>query len=273
MQNVLYFLFRYGYVLVFIFLEVFCFNLVVRYNPHQNSLFLKSSNYLSGWMLDKYESLSQYIGLTKVASSLAEENARLRTQLPNFKHISSNRVDTAVDSTTRQQYELIAAKVIGNNITGLDNYVTINEGLDKGIRKGMGIIQDNGVVGIVTDVNQKFARAVSMLNRDCKISVAVAKNNFFGTLYWPGGDPRFAKLGDIPKHATLNVGDQLITSGYSAIFPRGVVVGHITDFSVNGGSNFYDINVRLSNDLSRVNYVFVIRNLFSLEQLELQEEN
>ena len=220
--------------------------------------------------MDKYQSVTQYFGLTKVAEELASENARLLERNMNIQNRSEKPSTFITDTVHHEQFELVAAKVINNSITGLDNFVTLNKGQADGIRKGMGIVQDDGLVGIVTDVNDKFSRGVSLLHRDCRISAALSRNHFFGTLYWPGGDPRMVRLGDVPKHAELKIGDQIITSGYSFIFPQGLPLGKIVDFSLSDGSNFYEIDVELSNDLSKIDYVYVIRNLLKGEQIQLQ---
>ena len=273
MQNLLYFLFKYGYVLLFLALEIFCLNLVVKFNPHQNTIFLKSSNYVSGRILERYQSITQYFGLSRVALELADENARL---LNNKIGSTSERLPGPTlqrDTLQKQQFELVAARVINNSITGLDNFLTIDKGTADGIQKGMGIIVEEGVIGIITDVNRHFARALSILNRDCRISATLQRNHFFGSAHWEGGDPRMAKLGDIPKHADLQKGDQVITSGYGSIFPGGVPVGEIVDFNISDGSNFYEIDLKLSSDLSRLNYVYVVKNLLKGDQLELEQES
>ena len=270
MQSILYFLLRYGYVLLFILLQIVSINLVVRFNPHQNVIFLRSSSQISGWVLSCYDATVQFFNLSKVATNLAEENAKLRAETATFQEIYRP-VLGHVDSNSTQKYELIAAKVINNSISSLDNYFTLNVGAKDGIEKGMGVIQAEGVMGVIIDVSNQYARGISLLHRDAKISVAVERNHFFGTLSWPGGNPKFAKLADVPKHADLIEGDILITSGYSAMFPQGIRVGEISKFSLQEGSNFYDIDVKLTNDLSTAHYVYVVKNLSAKEQQELEQ--
>ncbi len=273
MQNLLYFLFKYGYVLIFLSLEVLCLNLVVRFNDHQNQIFLKSSNYVSGWVLERYHSVTQYFGLTRVAADLAAENAELLNKRINHTNHTRTEMITNRDTVHNQQFELVAARVINNSITSLDNHLTIDKGLEDGIEKGMGIITMDGVVGIITDANRHFASALSLLNRHCRISASIERNHFFGSLYWEGGDPRLARMGYIPKHADLKMGDRIVTSGYGAIFPKGLPIGEIVDFNLSDGSNFYEIDVKLSIDLSQLNYVYVVRNLLKGDQLGIQSDN
>ncbi|MCB0667806.1 MAG: rod shape-determining protein MreC [Saprospiraceae bacterium] len=272
MQNILFFLYRYGYVLLFLLLQVFCVNLVVRFNPYQKDIFIKSSGAVSGWLLDKYDGVVQFFNLSNVAEDLAEENARLRTQALTFQEIYGP-ASSHSDSNRTQQYTMIAAKVINNSIAKLDNYFTLNVGARDGIESGLGVIQTDGIMGVITDVSNRYSRGISLLHRDLKISVSIQRNNFFGTLSWTGGDPKKAKLGDIPKHADLAPGDVIVTSGFSALFPQGITVGKITNFELKQGSNFYDIDVELTNDLSQAHYVYVIKNLHAREQIELESQN
>lgn len=272
MQNILYFIYRYGYVLVFVGLEFLCLNLIVNFNPHQHEIFVTSSNTVTGWFLDRYNSVSQFFGLANVANELAKENAELRSQASTYHQIYGP-ISTHLDSNATQQYELVAARVINNAISGLDNFFTLDVGTKDGIQKGMGVIQTNGVMGVITHVSNRYARGISILNRDSKISVAIQRNHFFGTLVWDGGDPKSAKLVDIPKHADLVEGDVIVTSGYSSKFPQGIEVGKIVSFELRQGSNFYDIELDLTNDIAKAHYVYVVRNMYASEQVIIEATN
>lgn len=269
MQNILFFLYRYGYVLLFVLLQLFCFSLIIRFNPHQNTIFIRSSGMVSGWILEKYDNVTQFLNLSEVAQDLSRDNAALRTQALTFQEVYGP-ASTHIDSNLTQQYTLISARVINNSIASVDNYFTLNIGQGDGIEKGMGVIQTNGVMGVITDVSHRYSRGISLLHRDAKISVAIQRNHFFGTLSWMGGDPKMARLSDVPKHADLLVGDLIVTSGFSALFPKGITVGKIASFDLKQGSNFYTIDVELSNDLSQAHYVYVVKNLFGKEQLDLE---
>jgi rod shape-determining protein MreC len=270
MQNLLYFLIRYGFVLLFLFLELLCFNLIIRFNPYQNSIFVRSSNAITGWINDKYTTSVDYFRLARTTEELAAENADLKKKLDLFQERKFHQTSHNQDTIYQQQYTLISAKVINNSIRNLDNYLTIDRGTQDGIRKGMGVISKEGVVGMIIDVNKKYSRIISVLNRNTRISTTVKKSQFFGSLYWEGPNPTRAKLGEIAKHAELTVGDKLATSGYSTIFPENIPVGEITDFRLEDGSNFYDIDVKLDMDLSRLRFVYVVDNLFKGDQIEVE---
>jgi len=272
MAGIVYFILRYGHILLFLFLELISLNLIIRFNPYQRNLFIQTSNSVAGWVYSKYDGLIQYLELKQLVESAVNENAQLREQLPVFKTGGEGEVTFIEDSSHTQQYYLVPAKVVNNSINSFNNYITLNRGSLHGVEKGMGVITDQGVVGIVTNTSDEFARVISFLNRNIRISAALKRNGFFGSLVWEGTDPWKARLVDVPKHADLEVGDTIITSGYSSIFPKGLMTGIISEFDVQEGTNFYNIEVRLTHDMSRIDYVYVVNNLKRGEQLTLEGE-
>jgi len=273
MQNLVYFLLRYGHILLFIGLELTALSMVVRYNDTQQNTFHTASTDVTAWVNDRFSSITGYFGLAKVSRELARENAELRKKLPNFQVSTNTSTREVDDSTHNQKYDLIEAKVISNSIASLDNYITLNKGSDEGITKGMGVMTENGIVGIVTSSSRHYAQVISLLNRSFRASVKVKDSNFFGYLEWTGGNPLVARMRDVPKHATISEGDVVVSSGYSALFPEDIIVGKISQVDITSGSNFYDIDVELTEDLSSLQYVYVIKNLHRSEELHLKPGN
>ena len=265
MQNLLQFLFKNGAFFIFLILESFCIFLIVKTNQHQRSIFLNSSQIFSNKLNQKFDAFLDYWQLNQFADSLALENARLKTALYNNRRSS---IPTSPGDSTG--YEIIVAKVINNSVVQSNNYITIDKGSAHGLQKGMGVTSADGLVGIITDCSKQYSRVISLLNRDTKISASIRRNNYFGTLSWHGFNPRMMRLGAIPKHADLQVGDTVQTSGYSSIFPPEIMVGRIDTFWLDRGSNFHTIKVQLKNDLSKLDYVTVIRNTARAEQQSLE---
>jgi rod shape-determining protein MreC len=147
----------------------------------------------------------------------------------------------------------------------------LNKGAAEGISRDMAVISPKGVVGIVRDVSANFCSVISVLHKDSKISAKIKKNNYVGTLVWKGMDYRTAHLQDIPTHVKLSLGDTVITSGYSHIFPEGVMIGTIKNFNILEGENFYTIKLTFSEDYNSLDHVYIINNLMKNEQEELEE--
>ena len=176
------------------------------------------------------------------------------------------------DSSVQRGYEFIPAKIINNSVDRPNNYITLNRGAKHGIQKNTGIIGEGGLAGIVRKVSKNYAVAMSMLHRDVKISAQLKRNKYFGSLVWEGYNPQLMTLKAIPKHANTEVGDTIVTSGYSSIFPANEMIGVIDTLWVAQGDNFQTIKVRLSNDLNREEYVYVVKHLMREERIQLEEE-
>ena len=133
-----------------------------------------------------------------------------------------------------------------------------------------GIIAAGGIVGVVIDVSESYAVGLSVLNRRWSISAKLKNTGYFGSLYWGGSNYREASLMEIPFHVNVEQGDSVVTSGYSSVFPEGIMIGTIQSFDKAEGENYYNIQVKLSTDFKSLSHVEVIRNLNRKEIEELE---
>ncbi len=267
---------RFGGFFFFVLLEVICFVLIVRFNKNQRDIYLNSSNLFAGYVNKKYDQWSDYFHLTLVADSLARENARLLEELSN-KEISvviaaDDTVHSQRDTILKSSFQLIPAKVINNSISKNHNFLTIDKGKLDNLEPHLGVVTDKGVVGIVRNVSPNYARVMSVLHRQMHISAALKNQKYFGSLVWKNNDPTRVTLEEIPKHAQPAVGDTVVTSGYSSIFPPGIFVGTVENYRVEPGNNAYTITVKLGEDIGKIQYVYVVRNL-NVHQIKMLEED
>ncbi|OYZ48751.1 MAG: rod shape-determining protein MreC, partial [Sphingobacteriales bacterium 24-40-4] len=176
------------------------------------------------------------------------------------------------DSVLKQQYTYTVARVINNSVHQKNNYLTINRGSKHGIKKGMGVIASSGVVGIILNVSENFSTVRSLLHTETKISASVDGN--IGSLVWGEGnyDSRFALLKDIQSHLTIKKGARVITSEFS-LFPPGTNIGSVSESDTRDGNSALNIKVKLDTDFAKLQYVYVIINLLSEEQLNLEAQN
>lgn len=270
MRNLIFFIYKYYVFFLFFSLEVFAFVVIFRFNNYQKASFV---NYTVGVTSSFYTAVSntqEYFNLRHVNDSLQIENARLRSQLLT-SYYKNNFTPTQINDTVyKQQYEYIPAQVVSNSVTKRNNYITLNKGSLHGIAPEMGVISDNGIVGIVMSVSPHYCTVLSLLNNNCKISAKIEKNGAFGSLVWEGDDPKYAALRDVNKHVPLMTNDQIITSNFSTIFPEGIPIGKIYAHSLDAGDNFHTIKVELNTDFATVSTVYVIRNLLKQEQQTLE---
>lgn len=238
-------------------------------NSYQRSAYVTTSNYVVGTIYSGYSQLTDYLKLGITNRQLAEENALLRQlDTANYydQHFHWNKED---DSLLIQQYEYLPARVINNSVNRINNYLTLDKGSLHGIRPYMAVACGSGVVGIVKDVSPHFSTVSSLLHSDTRISSKIKSNDYFGTTVWSGNSPVIGQLRDIPSHAKVKVGDTIITSTFSGIFPRGIVIGKILELG-NSGDSFKDIKIKFSTDFQNLSYVYVIRNILKEERDSLE---
>lgn len=267
MQNLLLLFTKHGATVIFVVLEVICFYLVINYNRHQSDIFVHSSNVFSGKLFNENKRVREYLSLRDVNDSLSFELSKLRTRLLLLEGYGKQK---NIDSLGN--LNVISGKVINQTINLFNNYITINKGSEDGVKEGMGVIGNNGVVGIVTSTSSNYATILSTLNTISGVSAKVKNQNHFGILIWdPGSDYNIFKLEAIPKHATLAVGDSILTSGFSTVFPPNIFIGKIKSFDFKKGNSNYNIEVRTDINLTNLEYVYLVENEDAEEIKSLEE--
>ncbi|MBQ2520549.1 MAG: rod shape-determining protein MreC [Paludibacteraceae bacterium] len=257
MQNLLKILLRYSNFLVFIVLEVAAFLLIGFNNPYPHSSLLSTANDAVAWQHETVSEINGYFSLRHQNELLAQENAALRNEL------------SAIDSTEHgAALHYTSAKVVQMTTDELHNYLTINRGSKDGIRRGQGVRNGDGVVGIVRTVGRNYSVVLPIINTRTNLSCRFAKNDYIGTLQWDGKDSRFAMLTDVAAHMVVNQGDTIITSGLSPVFPEGIPVGIVENSVLKEGDSYHTIRVRLYTNFKRLKYVEVIQNA---DQNELED--
>ena len=223
--------------------------------------------------------ITSYFNLKKINRSLEENNARLENEVLNLKHQLAELQTLRSDSLTfsqdqSQRYDYISATVINNNVRHPKNYFSINRGSKDGIKVGQGVVDHNGIVGIVNVTGNHTARIISLLNESQRFSVKLKNTDFIGSLAWKGGDPTIAYMEEVPRHTKYNVGDTVVTSGFSLSFPADIPVGTIMNRIKGKDDNFFILKIRLTPDFKTLNTVRVIKDNFkesldSLSQFDL----
>lgn len=274
MRNLLEFLAKYNHWFVFLILEVVSMVLLFQYNSYQGSAWFSSANAVTGKLYEWDANVETFFSLTKVNQELTQRNAYLEQEV---QKLSDSLVSVTKDSSIyhRDQfallrnYRLIPAKVVANSVDKPGNLMTIDKGSADGIHKDMGVISGTGVVGIVYLVAEHYAIVIPVLNTKSNISCMIQNRGYFGYLRWKGGVSDLAYLEEVPRHAHFKLGDYVVTSGYSAVFPPGVRVGRILHVfnSVDGLS--YRVQLRLSTDFARLRDVCVIDDAAMKERLEI----
>ena len=273
MSSLLQFFVRFSSFFIFLLLETISFFFIIREHAFQNAGFINSSNEAVGRIYESYNNSKEYLYLRTINDSLRDENARLRAgQFASFRDEKFS-VDANCNPDFSQIYTFLSAKVINKTIDKTNNYITINRGSKQGIEKDMGVITDQGIVGIVKDVSEHFSVVMTILHKDSKISVKIGNSSYTGSLVWQGKDPRVAQILNVPNHVKASVGDTVFTTGYSSIFPENIMVGRIKEARVPSGSNFYEMSITLSTNFEALPYVYIVNYMMKKEQSQLEKAN
>ena len=277
MRNLLNFFLKYNYWFLFILLEVISFALLFRFNNYQGSAFFTSSNQVVGMAYEAANNVTGYFHLKSINDDLVQKNVELELQMECLR---SALMELTSDSTGLERmksdalkgYDIYRANVINNSLTHVDNYITLDKGENDGIRSEMGVINGSGVVGIVYHTSSNYSVVIPILNSKSSISCKIKRSDYFGFLKWDGGSSEYATVKDMPRHSLFSLGDTIVTSGHSAVFPGGIPIGTVEDMSDSHDGLSYLLKVKLFTDFGRLNDVRVIAQKGQEEQLELEQK-
>jgi rod shape-determining protein MreC len=280
MQQLVEFIARNRFFLVFVLLQVFCFSLIVNSNSYWNVNYFNSANQLASNVLATTNSAREFIHLQDVNTDLANENRLLRQLLVKYQQedLSKSPIGYKPDSTFAARYRFVTiAKVIMNSTKNSNNYFTINKGTADGIKEGMGVIAPTGIVGKVRFCNDNFSIITSVLHNDNMISAKLTRSGETGTIKWNTNDPSLVVLKDISKNTKVVKGDTVVTSDFNVVFPAGVNIGRVKRIEMSSNLADYDIIVELGTNFRKISYVYLVDNkLLNQQQIldkKLEEEN
>jgi rod shape-determining protein MreC len=270
MRNLLNFLARYNQLIIFLILEGIAIYLLSTRNTYHNSRVVRGVQGITNGVEEKINNTRSYFHLREINQALALENVLIKNKIEHLVTKDNFLFSSVSDTIFQQQYVHTSAMVIDNSVNSQKNFFTLNKGKKQGLTVDMAVTSGEGVAGVIVGCSDNYSVAMSMLNLDFRLSARIKSNGYFGSLSWDGRDYRHAVLSEIPQHVTFGVGDTVETTGYSAIFPEGIIIGTVSDLEKSGG-DFYRIKIALITDFKKLHFVNVIGNLRKKEQLELQK--
>ena len=271
MRSLLSFLLRFKTLILFLILEAVALVMISSsFNYHQTALYGVART-VSGYVSSRTEKARMYLRLRHVNEMLINENLALRRELESLRRTPGQGFTTVADSASGISYSYMTARVVNNSVSRQKNFMTLDRGSRHGVTTGMGVLSPDGVAGVVVGVSPNFSVAMSLLNTDFRLSARIARNDYFGSLAWDGTNHRYAQLSEIPHHVTVNEGDTIVTSGYSSIFPPGMMIGTLTGDQKRGG-DFITLKVALAADFKRLTTVYLIGNISLTERTGLEKE-
>ncbi|MBK9271101.1 MAG: rod shape-determining protein MreC [Saprospiraceae bacterium] len=267
---------RNGSFILFLILQLLCFFWVVKYNQKQSQIFFYSLQVAAQATNARVKDIVSYFSLKDKMKELKEENANLLKDLKNIQEFlkKDSLAQHFKDSSVLKQnnhFNIISAAVVNNSISRKNNYLTIDKGSLDGVNPGMGVISSKGVAGIVMDTGIHYSIVMSLLHSNSRLSAKLKRSGFFGTLVWRDFDPRYVYLEEIQKYADVQVGDTVVTSGHSIIFPEGIPIGDVILFGVEPGAFTYTMKVRLFQSFSSLKSVYLIDHKYNKEKQSLEK--
>ncbi len=276
MHNLTEFLAKHNHWFVFLVLEVVSMVLLFRYNSYQGSVWFSSANAVTGKVYEWDSAVESYFSLSSVNSQLTQRNVLLEQQVralnDSIAHLTHSQ-ETAVERLARmtpfQGCKLLPAQVVTNTVNRYNNLITIDKGAADGVKRDMGVVCGMGVVGIVYLVSEHYSIVIPVLNGHSNISCTIQGRGYFGYLRWRGGSSQLAYLEDVPRHAHFKLGDYVVTSGYSSVFPSGVMVGKVLHVFNSADGLSYRVQVKLSTDFARLRDVCLVDDSALQERIDL----
>ena len=224
----------------------------ITHKTHQ--LFSHYINYISSTV-----SLYTYIiQVKKNNQALREENRRLKIQLMQMKEIriENNRLNKLLRFAQQEDFTLLPAKVIAMDPFPNYRLLTIDKGAKNGLKKNMGALVEEGVIGYVFRVHKETAQVLLLSDSSAVLPVTVQRSRVHGLI--EGYDERFLKLKYIRNEDDIQVNDQITTSEIDSSFPPGLPVGTVSKIHKEQYGLNQDVDVRLAAGLSQIEELFII---------------
>lgn len=269
MNTLIRFIVRYQFFLLFLVLEVVSFWMLGKHTFYQSSKFEDAYRVANGYASQYISNTTSYLSLKAVNENLARENLDLKNRVAILNTNYEALRDLHYDTLVSPKHNFTLARVVNNSVNKQYNYITLNVGAKNGISKEMGVTTSQGIVGVVVGVSDHFCTVISLLNIDLKISAKLKSTDHFGSMFWNGKNYREVVLTDIPQHVNINLGDTIVTSGYSSIFPADIELGTVSEID-SKDANFQSLTVKLFLDFKQLNTVWVVAHRFEKEQNELE---
>jgi rod shape-determining protein MreC len=271
MQQLFVYIFKNSTRLLFLLLLVVSLVLTIQSHSFHRSQVISSANFVTGGVYERINSVNEYLNLKTENEGLANENARLKSLLFNFKD-TTKVIDKELLSSFGN-YKVFQSKIINNTYNVHENFLTINSGSLNGIQPDMGVMNSKGIIGIVEHTSKNYATVISVLNVKSQINAKIKKTSHFGTLTWNGKNTGFVQLIDVPRLATVKKGDTIVTGAQSIIFPENINIGTIHKIYTDNKTNYFTIDVKLFNDMTSLGHVYIIENKDRKEVLQLEAQN
>jgi rod shape-determining protein MreC len=270
MRNLIAFFKRFQVFMMFVVLQVLAMYIYFTFMSFPKTQIITSANIINGNILLAKNDVAKLLNLSRTNTKLQKENALLREEHPKSMIKISRELIKIDDSLYRQQYKFIPATVINSTFDKRNNFFTLDVGTIQGIKRGMGVFSDEGVVGVVHFSSKHFSIVKSVLTENINLDVMIEKSGAFGLLKWDGTHARFGKISGISNDIKVKKWQKVVTRGASGVFPYGIPVGKISNIGNVEGKPLWDVEILFSEDYRKIQRVYVIKNMLQSEQEKIE---
>lgn len=270
MQQIINFVLRNKTSLLFLLLFFVSIALTIQSHSYHKSKFINSANFFTGGIYESASNVSNYFDLKTQNEILVEENNALRSQILNGLDSSVTSISKIDTTSYSGRYKIRTGKIINNNYSSSKNYLTINKGKKDGLKEDLAVITSKGIVGIIDNTSNGYARVLSILNTKSRINAQLKSSNHIGSLIWNAKFSSTVQLTDISKFAPVKQGDTIVTGGQSSIFPQGIPIGTVDSFVLDISGDTYTVDIVLFNDMTNLSHIYIIENLDAEEIKRLE---
>jgi len=199
--------------------------------------------------------------------SVAKENSRLQKSL-GLEIEKNNRCNEVALSNVRLRnllkfkktltQEVVAAEVVGKDPSSWFKTLVIDKGRNEGVHKGLPVVVPEGIVGLVTDASQHFAKVLLIIDQNSAVDAVVQETRARGLI--KGQSPDQCLFNYVLRKHTIKVGDTVVSSGLDGVYPKGLRVGSVADVVRRNSGIFQEVTVKPFVDFEKLEEVLVILN-------------
>lgn len=218
--------------------------------------------------------MGRYVRAVEENDALRRRNIELSSEVARSRAVLTQNDELRGLLTLRDssQAPLVPARIVTKDITRQRNWITLDIGAEDSVAAGMPVIHESGIVGKVVLVSNHYARVMPFLNTDFRVPATILPIGAEGIVRWNGERLDRLRLMHVVKTEPVEIGQEVVTSSHSDIFPAGQRIGTIDSIAVRPGRNEFQILLRPTVEMFKINHAFVLRSLPTEEQRSLEAE-
>ncbi|HLA99227.1 MAG TPA: rod shape-determining protein MreC [Anaerolineales bacterium] len=229
------------------------------------------------WISQRYQAVQELVNapqdtarLRQEILQLRDENSQLQAQIIELRQqLAETSVLSALVDFARANPEnrYQAAAVIARDPSPFLNYVIINRGSDNGLRRGMPVVTQQGLIGRVDAVTAGAARVMLITDPASSVNVRLEPGRDAAVLH--GQITGDLSLEMIPQDADVQAGDLVLTSGLGGGYPQNILIGQVTGVRSREQDIFKSASIQTMVDFDQIEIVLVITNFRPIDILPL----